>query len=376
MKRALLIIISAIVLMSFTACGQSTSPITPDQGNVERTVTYIPDDYCGQLCITDLMVGQNSDLGDITVSIDKEYLYFDVELSPAAIADGWQIVETHADVYESLDEFPLTKKGNPKVGQYAYDIDSAVIKAWDVGTLLYISVHAALQRVVDGEVVQEETGWGYGEEFEGKSWAMYFMYYVPDCWKNPPLPDAGEYVDLWIYPNEIDCYTDVHLTGVPSAPEGEDPYKVEDGTWPGWCADFFHVIYYQPNGQYWYYDFQMYSFYDSSAWPTGLQTFMNTHGPDSDGDGNPGPVEWDKINWILNNKGTYTAEQVQNAIWWFTNGGESGTNNSGEPAPQSPNALAQEANLYGDGFIPGPGELMALILYKSGTQVIFIEVDP
>jgi hypothetical protein len=368
MKRALLIIISAIVLMSFTACGQSTTPVTPDQSDIGRTAEIVPDYYYGYTTVP-LIVGQDDgSLGDVTVYINEENLYFDVALTEEAQAAGWWISETHVAVYTSLDDFPLTKKGNPKVGQYAESIELPVGLIWDIGTILCISVHASLQKIVNGEVVQDETGWGEGTQFDGNSWAMYFTY---EIWKNPPLPEPGEYVNLWIYPNEVDYYTDVHLTGVP-----DGDYVVSDGQWPGWCADFSHVIYYQPNSQYWYYDFQLYSSYGYEYWPDGLKTFMNSHGWDSDGDGDPGPVDWCRINWILNNKGEYTADEIQDAIWWFTDGGGNYTNNDGEYPPQEANDLAVLAMADGGGFLPGPGENMALILYKSGTQIIFIEIDP
>ena len=140
MKRALLIIISAIVLMSFTACGQSTSPITPDQSDFGRTAVMVPDYYYGYTTVP-LIVGQDDgSLGDVTVYIDEDYLYFDVALTEEAEAAGWWISETHIDVYDDLEGFPLTKKGNPKVGQYAYDISTPVqICGWTAGTTLYIS---------------------------------------------------------------------------------------------------------------------------------------------------------------------------------------------------------------------------------------------
>ncbi len=357
MPRTALILLSAILLLSIVSCGKTSAPIMPDQAtnpDIGRTITYIPSDYCGELGITDLIAGQNMDLGDVTVSITEDYLYFDVTLSAAAVADGWVITETHTDVYTNLADFPLTKKGNPKVGQYAYDIDSSVISIWEPGTVLYLSVHASLEKIVDGDVVQSETGWADGTEFPGKSWAMYFTYTVPECWKAPPLPPAGSLLDVKIYSYPgATTYFDLNLTNVPVAPEGDDPYEVWDGIWPTWCADKHHLIYYNQ-----YYDFEMYSSYDYDNWSTGLQTYMDTHGPNGEG------VEWDKINWILNNKGTYTAGQIQDAIWWFTDG--YGTQN----------ALALLADQEGAGFLPGAGELMALILYKPGVQIIFSEVDP
>jgi hypothetical protein len=92
--------------------------------------------------------------------------------------------------------------------------------------------------------------------------------------------------------------------------------------------------------------------------------------------------DWDLVNWIINNRNGYNDSDVQNAIWWYVNGG-GGVDNG----------LAQAASGK-NGFIPY-GQKMAVILeptaYKSGTnwvsvtpgtpwpggsQYVFIELGP
>ena len=39
--------------------------------------------------------------------------------------------------------------------------------------------------------------------------------------------------------------------------------------------------------------------------------------------------DWPKVNWILNNKGTATIIDIQQAIWYFINGGHDPDNQAG-----------------------------------------------
>jgi hypothetical protein len=71
---------------------------------------------------------------------------------------------------------------------------------------------------------------------------------------------------------------------------------------------------------------------------------------------------WDKINYILNHKGTATPPEIQDAIWQFTNG---------TACPSSGcNALVDDANLNGSGFIPGPGQIVAILLDNGENPTV------
>lgn len=71
-------------------------------------------------------------------------------------------------------------------------------------------------------------------------------------------------------------------------------------------------------------------------------------------------IDWPKINWIINNKGSYSAEYIQEAIWHFTNG-------------YVPNGLAIAAEAHSD-FYPQSGQKYIAIIDVSGKQLTFIEV--
>ncbi len=137
------------------------------------------------------------------------------------------------------------------------------------------------------------------------------------------------------YPSE-ECYYDVILSNVP---EG---YHVTNGIYLGWCVDEYHYI---SDGKI--YSATLYSSYDPS----------NPH-PDED---------WDKVNYILNHKkGSW--KDVQAAIWYFVNGGT-------WPPDSDAQEMINEANVTGEGFVPFPGEKMAIVAWiNSNTQVPIIEV--
>jgi hypothetical protein len=155
-----------------------------------------PADICGEVTSVTLYAGQHTDAGVVTVANDEDNLYVTYETT-----DGWLLSETHLAVATSLDDIPRTKNGNPKVGNFPYktEHDPAVNEftytlnldelGYEAGTELYVATHAALIRVVDGEVVQSETGWGDGTRFVQKgNWAMYFNYTVQEC--DPPGPEG------------------------------------------------------------------------------------------------------------------------------------------------------------------------------------------
>jgi len=137
------------------------------------------------------------------------------------------------------------------------------------------------------------------------------------------------------YPGS-DCYYNVILKGVPSG------YHISSGTYLGWCVDVNHYIY---SGKR--YRAKMYSPYDPN------NPLKN--------------LEWDKINYILNHK-KCDKWGIQKAIWYFvTNGANSLTEEAQE--------MVNEANEYGDGFVPAPGQTLAIILWiNDNTQACIIEV--
>ena len=167
--------------------------------------------------------------------------------------------------------------------------------------------------------------------------ALVFSVVVNSVYAGVPsinLP-SGE-VSLTIQWPSSECYYYVWLSDVPSG------YHVSNGRYLGWCVDEYHVII---SGET--YRAEMYSTYDPD----------NPH-PDED---------WDMVNYILNHKqGSW--EDVQDAIWFFVDGGRWPSNPAGQ-------AMVNDALANGEGFVPGPGQTLAVILYIDGyTQIPIIEV--
>ena len=80
-------------------------------------------------------------------------------------------------------------------------------------------------------------------------------------------------------------------------------------------------------------------------------------------------INWEAVAWILNHKHpNATNMDIQHAIWHYTDGFN----------PTDPEALAmiQDADDNSAGYYPGPGDLMAVIIYVAdNVQMIFIEVE-
>lgn len=134
----------------------------------------------------DLLAGQDMRVGEVSVWDDGSTLYVKYEIS----APDWQIRETHVAVAEDPADFPQTKKGNPKVGHFAWSMEhdpwvteftqEIPITELGTGAILYIAAHAEVVMMVDDEIV-EESAWAAGSRFvERGNWATYFVYNVEE----------------------------------------------------------------------------------------------------------------------------------------------------------------------------------------------------
>ena len=136
---------------------------------------------------TDLIAGQNYLAGRVDVEIVKEdgvdYVYI------TYITEGeWILKLTHLYAGDK-DGIPETKKGNPKPGVFEKKMEyqANVISDFEIEYKIeadafedcfYIAAHAEVEKA-DGS--QSETAWGFGEEFEGGSWAMYYEFCKSEC---------------------------------------------------------------------------------------------------------------------------------------------------------------------------------------------------
>jgi hypothetical protein len=152
--------------------------------------------YCGTPSSVTLFAGQTIDAGNVTISNDESNLYVTFTAE-----NGWLLSETHLHVATSLPEIPQTKKGNPQIGKFKYSANhydpvgsftytiSLLDYEWeaDGSTELAIAAHAVVVQLDSGgNIVANETGWGDGPGFPGKSWAMYIEYTLQACGPQPP----------------------------------------------------------------------------------------------------------------------------------------------------------------------------------------------
>jgi hypothetical protein len=86
---------------------------------------------------------------------------------------------------------------------------------------------------------------------------------------------------------------------------------------------------------------------------------------------NPVSMQWNAVNWILNNKGKADMYTVQAALWHYDGGPYIwGSIDATEYA----RLIAGGDAAIASNFVPGDGQVYAVALYERGTQPIIIEV--
>jgi uncharacterized repeat protein (TIGR02543 family) len=135
------------------------------------------------------------------------------------------------------------------------------------------------------------------------------------------------------YPGSNSYWT-ITLSNVPSG------YDVTNGAYTGWCNDETHYI---NNGET-LVDVTLYSSYEQSVYPG----------------------DWNRVNYIINHpQGIW--QDVQDAIWHYIDGHTM-------PSSAAGIAMVNDADAYGGGFEPAPGQLLAVVVWKAGYQTTFIAV--
>jgi len=149
----------------------------------KTSVAYVAPDYCGEPHVSTLFAGQHMDAGTLTVGNDSEFVYVTYTTS-----GEWLLQEVHLYV-GSLGDMPLNKSGNPQIGRFPVketfsSLSSSFSATFPIAMLdecFSVAAHAVVVKLVDGEVVANETAWADGDRISGGSWAMYFNYCVAEC---------------------------------------------------------------------------------------------------------------------------------------------------------------------------------------------------
>jgi hypothetical protein len=265
---------------------------------------------------TDLIAGGGDgggvDAGDVLVWDDGVYLYVKY-----VTEDGWCMTDIHLQVATSLDGIPQSN-GNPVPGQFDIkdEFDSCIYeKTYSFplseyrSTELYIAAHAVVQKLLD--------------------------------------PDLDAFVAS--LPDQVQMKVKYPYSGAPASFETTIIGDPLTGTYKGWCVDTGHMI----ANEVWY-TANVYSSYETL--PAGLVDY---------------PENLDLVNWIYNQDivgqtspggyGTYTYGDVQRAIWTLI---EDNILSTGlfEWSPDRVDEIVGAAEANGEGFEPGCGDLVVVIL--------------
>ncbi|MDG6257815.1 MAG: hypothetical protein QCH35_09515 [Methanomicrobiaceae archaeon] len=153
-----------------------------------------------------------------------------------------------------------------------------------------------------------------------------------------------------------DAYINVQLSNIDAG------YDIENGEYPGWCADADDFIYYPVD----YNSCTLFSSYDDAV--------PNYVAVD----------DWDRINYIVNQfrDGEYpdaTYQEVQAAIWYFTPRDHEVSQYVADAGWTINEGIYQDivddADTNGDGFFPGYNDVVGIVCDNGQcVQVVFVEL--
>ncbi|MCW3127229.1 MAG: hypothetical protein JWO03_2887 [Bacteroidetes bacterium] len=180
--------------MMSTKCGRITTP---------PPVTYQP---CGTPLVVDLIAGQHTDAGSVTVANDANNLYVTY-----TVTGNWRLSQLHLYAGDCA-QIPVNNSGNPVPGQFPYATSfnnnntrtyTFTIPLTRLGNCFCVAAHATLSNTCGSS----ETAWGAGTRFTtttathgsysgGGNWATYFSACKQPCTTtcilNPQLLFNGE----------------------------------------------------------------------------------------------------------------------------------------------------------------------------------------
>ena len=287
--------------------------------NDKSTNTFTFDTSCAATQETDLIAGKNMYAGTVSVTkLDDETLEVSFNAAP-----GFCITETHLHVAAEPGDFPVNGGGNPKIGNFDYqgshNCEGQVVYTVPA-TGAYIAAHAVVK------CVEEDP-----ESILSK---------LPETVTFCPSRDSRTWEDPAYWAFEFQ-------TGL-------------TGTYGGWCVDSDSPL---ENGVC-LQDVPLYP--ADENFPDGILEK---------------PENLDALNWLLNQHligsestsgGAYTYGDFQMAVWKLVDDGVCCLPSLGDYSDVRAMELVDLALANGDGFTPGCGEYMGLILVPADRQpVIF-----
>lgn len=267
--------------------------------------------------VTDLTAGGGNiksakDVGDVKVWNDGEHLFVEYVVTD----DEWCLVETHLEVATSLEDIPQ-RNGNPPPGKFSYkgehdcvaEVTYSIPLSWEPGTELVIAAHGVVQ-----------TGGING--------------------LGALLPDQVTMATM--FPGlayGTPSYFDVAISGG----------TMLDGMYDAYCVDA-----------------------DRGRLVEGIVNVYSSYEPLPPSVPIEYPENLDLVNWIINQgfegqpsgcDGNYTYGDVQWAIWQLLEDNPPVDHQSlSDWSPCRAQEILSAAYANGEGYVPGCGELMGIIL--------------
>jgi hypothetical protein len=182
------IILFTVLAVFAVSCQKEALQSPAVTGEVIRT--SLPAGYELPACVvaveTNIMAGQSTNVGTITVWNDETNVYVSYQMT-----GSYRVSTTHLYV-GACASIPVNGAGNPRIGLYPIQTNHGAGVQTYTYTIprsslpegcLCVSAHADVVAYnSSGSVVFSETGWGQGEAInDGGSWAMKFGYCLQDC---------------------------------------------------------------------------------------------------------------------------------------------------------------------------------------------------
>lgn len=158
------------------------------------------------------------------------------------------------------------------------------------------------------------------------------------------LPTGFVTSDSQVWLGELGAVStvDIQLSGVPAG------FDVANGPQHGWCIEDNHLPDAPNNSQVMLFD----STADEATLPP---SYRGRH--------------WDKVNYLLNHKNGNSVVDVQVAVWLLVDYFD-GT--FGAPSAAALQLVA-EADAHGDGYVPGPSDIAAVLMFSDGMGPVGVQ---
>lgn len=189
-----------MILIFFTSC-KKESMITPALNTEGNRTTNVDQAYIKTGSSVILYAGQTINAGTVDVNVVNT----DLQVTFNA-QNGFELLEAHLFVGESLSAMPLTKSGNPQIGNFPYKISGlsgVTTYTFTIPLSVFgsepsicdktyiVAAHASLRKQNSDGSYQNETGWGAGSRINTRgSWATYFNFTFGCQQIEPPVENC------------------------------------------------------------------------------------------------------------------------------------------------------------------------------------------